>query len=120
MWLSGRKHGGAGTGAMVGATTLEGDPAGAYLDGERRQLEVFAPGGYHWRPALGQQVLVIKEEGGGSCVAGARCSAELAPGEVYIAGGGAGIWLRSNGELDLCGDVRVNGVPILELLGGGE
>ena len=44
--------------ADVGVVTLNGDPAGVELGGERRWLSVYSPGGYRWRPAAGDQVLV--------------------------------------------------------------
>lgn len=58
--------------AGVGQVTLPEDPAGVWLDGERRMLPVFAPGGYVWRPSLGEQVLVLKtgRQGEAPCVLG--------------------------------------------------
>ena len=49
--------------AQLGRVTLGGDPAAVDLGGERRQLAVYAPGGYAWRPAPGDRVLVLTEEG---------------------------------------------------------
>ena len=55
MWTSDRRKTRQAGESWVdwGEVTLEGDPAGAYLDGERRQLAVYGPGGYCWKPALG-------------------------------------------------------------------
>ena len=109
---------------MVGQTTLSGDPAGAYLDAERRALVVFAPGGYVWRPAVGEEVLVLKQEGENSCVVGVRCGGDLAPGEVLIhAGqGDAAVKLGNDGTVSLMGQVLINGVPLEDMLtkGGGK
>ena len=116
MWISKRRDPGHSPSAMVGRATIPGDPAGVYLDGERRSLPVFGPGGYHWRPALGQEVLVLKGEGESSYVAGARCGVSLEPGEVCIRAGEAGAQIRllPDGTLELRGRVLVNGVPLAE------
>lgn len=39
--------------ALVGPVRVPGEPGGAYLEGERRGLAVYAPGGYHWVPGWG-------------------------------------------------------------------
>ena len=65
MWISeqGRRRAEPDGTALVGRVTLPGDPAGVYLAGERRELPVFGPGGYVWRPEEGEQVLVLKTGG---------------------------------------------------------
>ena len=87
MWISeqGRRRPQADGTALVGQVTLPGDPAAVYLDGERRELPVYGPGGYIWRPAKDQQVLVLKTGAAGEapaapvfCVWGAR--APIGPG----------------------------------------
>ena len=87
MWISRRKETRQTERAQVGNVTVEGRLVGAMLDGERRDLPVYGPGGYVWRPSQGQEVLVVKAGADGEqpCVAGARGSLEvnLAPGEVY-------------------------------------
>lgn len=121
MWLSKRRGPGRIEAAQVGSATLEGEAVGVYLDGERREVPVYGPGGYAWRPALGQELLVIKGEEG-PCVAGAAGSgSHLRAGEVLLfAGeGGASLRLCNDGSIELMGRVLVNGVPIEEL-GGGE
>lgn len=74
MWISeqGRRRTEPDGTALVGRVTLPGDPAGVYLAGERRELPVFGPGGYVWRPEEGEQVLVLKtgQAGEAPCVAG--------------------------------------------------
>ena len=94
---------------------------GVYLDGERRAVPVYGPGGYCWRPALGQELLVIKGEEG-PCVAGAASDgAALRAGEILLFAreGGASLRLNNDGSIDLTGRVLVNGVPIEELGGDG-
>ena len=103
--------------ALVGQVTLDGDPAGVYLDGERRDLPVFGPGGYVWRPAAGQQVLVIKagQQGEAPCVAGALCGEQwqLEPGEVLIHNGEASIRLRMDGTVAVTGSMTLNGRAVM-------
>ena len=97
--------------AESGAVTLSGDPAGVLLGGERRWLPVYAPGGYGWRPAEGDRVLVLKagSEGEAPCILAApQPTAELEPGEVQISGGSSTIRLGREG-LELNGEIRVNG-----------
>lgn len=119
MWISRRN----GTGsqrkesAQVGHVTVEGDLTGAMLDGERRGMPVYGPGGYVWRPSQGQEILVVKAGADGEqpCVAGARGGPEmnLAPGEVYIHSGGASILISNGGVISMSGLVLVNGKPVL-------
>ena len=58
--------------AELGTVTLGGDPAGVSMGGERRWLQVFAPGGYCWRPTAGEKVLVLKagSQGESPCILG--------------------------------------------------
>ena len=123
MWTSDRRKTRQAGESWVdwGEVTLEGDPAGAYLDGERRQLAVYGPGGYCWKPALGDRVLVLKARQGEAETLGA--------GEVSISSSGAesGLLLRTDGRLELNGQVMVNGQSlnglirqiVLAILGGG-
>ncbi|ANU40418.1 hypothetical protein ADH75_18440 [Flavonifractor plautii] len=118
MWISeqGRRRAEPDGTALVGRVTLPGDPAGVYLAGERRELPVFGPGGYVWRPEEGEQVLVLKtgQAGEAPCVAGQACGRDwnLAAGEVLIYSGSASIRIGGGG-IRLTGDVLVNGKPVL-------
>lgn len=115
MWISNREvpQTIADPAAELGEVTLSGVPTGVYLAGERRNVPVCAPGGYHWTPARGDTVLVIKsgvEQA--PCVAGRRVAnpPTLAPGEVYLsAAEGAGILLKTDGSMVLTGNVSVKG-----------
>lgn len=113
MWLSQRKPIVHTRTAALGNATMEGDWNGVFLDGERRNLPVFAPGGYHWKPLLGQEVLVLNATDG-ACVTATHSTADLSPGEVTIAAalGGASILLKNDGTLHLNGTVMINGTPI--------
>ena len=104
MWISeqGRRRTEPDGTALVGRVTLPGDPAGVYLAGERRELPVFGPGGYVWRPEEGEQVLVLKtgQAGEAPCVAGQACGQDwnLAAGEVLIYSGSASIRIGGGGR----------------------
>ena len=96
--------------ADTGTVTLGGDPAAVSLGGERRQVPVYAPGGYQWRPAAGDQVLVLKAgaQRESPCVAGVCCqSGALSPGEVRISSGSGQISLRDS-RVEVQGQLWVN------------
>lgn len=106
--------------ADQGRVTLGGDPAGVYLDGERRWLAVYGPGGYSWRPAAGQQVLVLKtgRDGEEPCVVGARQQeAGLAPGETALTGPeGGGVRLEQGGRVRLTGSVYLGDMRLEDVV----
>ena len=101
--------------AELGAVTLGGDPAGVTLGGERRWLNVYAPGGYSWRPAAGDRVLVLKAGGEREmpCLLGKAQTgaAELGPGEVCLQGGSSKV-LLGQAALELGGRVMINGMEL--------
>lgn len=100
--------------ADLGAVTLGGDPAGVALGGERRWLNVYAPGGYSWRPTVGQKVLVLKAgaERELPCIVGTTQDAEgLKPGETRLTGGNSSIHLGQQ-DLALSGHILVNGMEL--------
>ena len=116
--------------AEVGLVTLGGDPAGVNLGGERRWLPVYCPGGYAWRPSVGDKVLVLKAgaEQESPCILGvAQDGSSLQPGEVRLSGKGSSVSLNGN-ILGLNGQIQVNGTTledyirgiVADVLGGGE
>lgn len=101
--------------ALTGMVTLPGDPAGAWLEGERRGVAVYAPGGYHWAPELGDEVLVLKsgENGEQPCALGVPAAAQgLEPGEVLITAGKGSIHLKNDGSISVTGLFTVNGTVV--------
>ena len=116
MWLSRQMKAPAPTAdADLGMTTITGDSVGVVTRGEVRALPVYGPGGYFWQPRAGERVLVIKGGPGGEeqCVAGTRQGQipdGMGPREVYLSTpGGISVYLRSGGEIELQGKVRIQG-----------
>ena len=106
---------GGGGAALTGMVTLPGNPAGAWLEGERRGVTVYAPGGYHWVPGLGDEVLVLKsgEDGEQPCAVGVPVGGEvLQPGEVLITAGAGSIKLGLDGSVAVTGVFSVNGTVV--------
>ena len=116
MWLSRRKEPGKGdASALTGPVTLPGSKAGAWLGGERREVAVYAPGGYHWAPRLGEQLLVLKagESGEEPCAVGVLVQGEkLSPGEILITTGRSSLRMDPKGNVALTGTFTVNGVAV--------
>lgn len=104
--------------AELGKVTISGTQAGVALEGERRRVALCGPGGYHWTPARGDTVLVVKsgrEEA--PCIAGVVEETQPEPGEVYLSvASGAGIRLKPDGTIELRGTFRLDGT--LEVSGG--
>ena len=115
MWLAEKSKGQQATAdADLGITTIAGGSAGVVTRGEVRQLPVFGPGGYIWMPESDGTVLVVKGGPGGEeqCVAGMKqgeIPGGMRPGDVYLHAGDAAVWLRSDGTLELRGNVKVTG-----------
>ena len=106
--------------AQVGVVTVSGRETGVYLNGERRWLPVFVPGGYRWRPGVGESVLVLKtgQDGEQPCVLGRELdsAAQLEPGEAELYAPGCSVRLNRQGGIELTGKVTVNGVELSELI----
>lgn len=102
--------------STVGAVTIGGDAPAVELDSERRDLAVYAPGGYRWRPKPGQKVLVLKADGE-PCVAGTPSEGGLEPGEVALdSAGGAGVKLDNRGNVAITGRLTVGGTELTRLI----
>ena len=115
MWLSRQTAGNRRTAAADrGRVTIGGMTPAVYSGAERRNLPLFGPGGYYWRPEQGDSVLILKtgEEGEAPCVLGREAAGEVAAGEILIANGrGASIRLGADGSIRLTGALYLNGAP---------
>lgn len=98
-------------GAERGEVTVAGEAAAVALEGERRQVGRWLPGGYHWSPRRGDTVLVVKSGAEGSpCLVGMQDETVLEPGEVVLSTAqGTGIHLKPDGRILLKGTVEVEG-----------
>ena len=130
MWLSEKLRGSQRpdkASADLGVTTIGGGKSGVYARGEVRNLTVCTPGGVCWQPRSGDKVVVLKGGPGGeeAFVLGVQSEEDvsIADGEVYLHSGGASIWLRNDGSIELTGQLFVNGElyqPCVCGLGGVE
>lgn len=102
--------------AELGTVTLPGPQTGVLLAGERRNVTLSGPLGYHWTPARGDTVLIIRSGPEGTpCLAGkVREETEAPPpGEVWLSvAQGAGIRLTADGQIHLTGRVFLNGEEV--------
>lgn len=124
MWLSKKLNRETDSpGACVGAVTIGGENAAVFTNREARNLGVYAPGGYLWKPRKGDSVLVIKGEGESEdCIVATKIGGQLGgmeSGEVYIHAGGASIYLKNDGSVCINGKLMINGVEYVPALGIG-
>lgn len=101
--------------AEWGAVTVAG-PAAVYLGGERRKVALCCPGGFAWRPKVGEEVLVLKAgpDAEQPYILGLTQVEELEPGQVRLGSRECG--LLCGEELELTGPVTVNGERLEELV----
>ena len=99
--------------AQLGEVTVSGAETAVFLSGERRNIQLVSPGGYHWRPQEGETVLVLKTDGeAGGCLLGRAAEpSPFAPGSIWISPDGEnGIALGKGGDIRLVGNSYLNGV----------
>lgn len=125
MWTSSQTRSAGrpeGHDAQFGTVTASGRNVSAYVDAEQRWLPVMAPGGYRWRPCVGDQVLVLKtgEQSEGACVIAGQDSGsdDLAPGEVELIAPGCRLKMTGAGAVEITGQITVNGVALEDLIRG--
>ena len=94
--------------ARIGRVTISGNPMGVLRDAEHRDLRMASPGGYTYRPPVGQEVLTLSCAGGEDLVLGEYKETTLSwmkDGEVSIrSAGSAEIRLLSDGSIQIIGD----------------
>lgn len=119
MWLSeqrGKKSAGEAP-AEWGPVTV-GQPPAVYLAGERRQVPLCCPGGYAWRPRVGEQVMVLKAgaEGEQPTILGVEqgWDNDLDPGQVRF--GSEKCQVVCGERVEIKGEVVVNGEPLEEMI----
>lgn len=110
MWISKErtKKAACEPAAEWGSVTVAG-PTAVYLGGERRGVALCCPGGFAWRPKVGEEVLVLKAgpDSEQPYILGVTQTEELEPGQVRVGSKKCGV-LCGEG-LELTGEVTVNG-----------
>ena len=117
MWLSGEREKAKMTPAPAeqGVVTLAHGELAVYLDGERRRVSLYAPGGLAWRPRVGERVLILKggQEGEELFLLGKECLPPE-PGQTRL-GSGTGSILCGDG-VEITGELLVNGEPLENMI----
>ena len=90
----------------MGKTSISGETVAVVSRGELRELEVWSPGGYLWKPKCDDEVLVIKGGTAGEeqCVlasAPGNVPEKIEAGEVCLFAAGAVVLLRNSGIIEL-------------------
>ena len=121
MWMTNRQEQEAlkEPAAELGQVTLSGAGTGVALAGERRNITLCGPGGYHWAPVQGDTVLVVKSgPEQAPCITGVAEETEamaLEPGEVCLSAAlGSGLHLRPDGTILLEGPVQLTGTLAIQ------
>ena len=78
-------------------------------DNRAQQLQLAGPGGFAWRPRVGDSLLVIKDVAIG---AARPCPVTLSPGECCLYSDNAYIHLTKDGRIEIQGQLLLNGTPI--------
>lgn len=105
--------------AEQGTVTIGGETAGVLAGSETRGITLVQPGGFAWRPKSGDGVLVLKNGDGTAYLLGAigvspELDSEMGDGDVCLFSDGASICLHTDGKIDICGEVYINGVLLEE------
>lgn len=105
--------------AETGVVSLGGASIAVVTQGERRKLSMALPGGFRWRPALGQRVLVLTSSEGEAIVVGAVPEEDGAveAGELEIHGENCAICLKKSGDVLISGrSIKLTGG--VDIVGG--
>ena len=102
-------------GMQTGVVTIGGVRAAICTDAERRGIAVCAPGGYVWRPRVGENVLVLKTEDGAMYTAAAlpEEAENIEAGDVLLRTEGAQLRLCCDGTIRISGNVCVEGALLV-------
>lgn len=103
----------ATSGCMVGRVTVGGKKPCVLTQGESRDAEIVNCGGGLYLPKVGDEVLIGRTADGENIVIGKIAEGSkdgVGNGEIYITTEGGGtVYIRKNGEIELCGTIRLSG-----------
>ncbi len=100
--------------AQLGLVTLGGEETAANLGGERRWLNVCAPGGVAWKPRQGDQVLVLKD-GADAWILGVLAQEQdVQSGQLLLSGTDCSVLLGN--RMEIRGEVAINGHSLEEYI----
>ena len=113
MWLSEKMAGSAPQDLPLagGVVTVGGQTPAVTVDGEERNARIASPGGYYWRPAPSDPV-VVSRSGGLTILGRLQENTPLSPGEICISTGRASIRLLPDGAIRLEGEIFINGTKL--------
>ena len=114
MWLSERAAKNSierPTHADTGKATSVGEGVNVFSQLEYRNVPIVTPGGFLWRPAVGEELTVIKcGPGEMPCVIGkSGSSGNIESGEVMLFSKGAVLKLKNNGDIEITGNIKLKG-----------
>ena len=113
MWLAEKaaSGGGAAETAEIGVVTISGNRPSVMLGGEKRDVELLVFPGLSWKPAAGEQVLVLRagDEYFVCGSPGGETSDGLAAGEFRLKSQSASVTVKNGGGIELRGSVNVVG-----------
>ena len=95
----------------IGVVTKSGVRPSVMLEGERRSVETVVFAGARYSPKVGEQVLVARCGGEYFAVGtvSAASGGALGTQEIRIETGGASIHIMPNGNIELSGEVNIDG-----------
>lgn len=95
----------------IAVVTLSGAKIAVQSGSELRGVSWTGPGGVFWMPSASETVVTMACGGGETVILGVLPEERpaLEPGELCLRSGGAEIFLRRDGRIDLRGAVNVEG-----------
>ena len=98
--------------ADTGTVTVSGNEPAVFTDSELRSVNIIIPGGFAWKPGIGDETLIIKSGDGRKCAVGKYGNEYIngiSAGEVKIFSKGGTIWVKNDGTIAVDGTLQVSG-----------
>lgn len=105
MWISRQMIAAQRPGTAADAAHMTGD-ASAQGANDYRGLVFAGPWGIAYRPPAAAQAVVVSTSAGDACIGALAEEKEIGPGELLLfSSGGAEIYLKNSGEIEINGQV---------------